>query len=272
MLHFTLNNQNKIPSLGLGTYKITKPSDVDNAIESALKNNFTLIDTAEIYANEQEIGNSLKKFGAKRYNLFITSKVWNSEQGYETTLRSFERTLKKLQTDYLDLYLIHWPKEKSTMLETWRAMEKLYNDGRVKNIGVSNFHVHHLEQLFKTATVIPAVNQIELHPYLTQKSLTEFCKKNDIVVEAWSPIAKGSVANDSLLQEIGKKHNKTAVQVVLRWHIQRGLIAIPKSTNTSRITQSIDIFDFELSADEMNQICGLNKNMRVGPDPDNFNF
>lgn len=272
MLHFTLNNQNKIPCLGLGTYKITKPSEVDNAIEAALKNNFILIDTAEIYGNEQEIGNSLKKFEAKRNNLFITSKVWNSEQGYETTLRSFERTLKKLQTDYLDLYLIHWPKQVASMTETWRALEKLYSEGVVKNIGVSNFHEHHLKQLFKTAKITPAVNQIELHPYLTQKSLTEFCKKNDIVVESWSPIAKGGVANEKLLEEIGKKHNKTAVQVVLCWHIQRGLVPIPKSSKPNRIAENINIFDFELSADEMNQICGLNKNMRVGPDPDNFNF
>jgi len=272
MINFLLNNGNKIPSLGLGTYLITNQSDVNTAIEAALKNNFTLIDTAEIYGNEQEIGNSLQKLGTKREELFITSKVWNSEQGYDTTLRSFDRSLKKLQTDYLDLYLIHWPKQKATMLETWRAMEKLHREGVVKNIGVSNFHKNHLEQLFTVAKIIPAVNQIELQPYLTQKPLREFCKKHDILVEAWSPIAKGSVANDKILQKIGKKHNKTAVQVVLRWHIQLGIVAIPKSANPKRIAESIDIFDFELSSDDMQQICNLNKNMRVGPNPDSFAF
>lgn len=272
MIHFTLNNKNKIPALGLGTYRITGQNDVDIAVDAALKNNFILIDTAEVYGNEQEIGNSLKKFGANRENLFITSKVWNTEQGYDTTLRSFERTLKKLQTNYLDLYLIHWPKEKSTMLETWRAMEKLYNDGVVKNIGVSNFHKNHLETLFTKANIIPAVNQIELHPYLTQKPLREFCDKHDIVVESWSPIAKGNVANDEILQNIGKKYNKTAVQVVLRWHVQLGLVAIPKSANPERIAQSIEIFDFKLTDKEVNSICNLNKNMRVGPNPDNFDF
>jgi len=270
MKEFILNNGNKIPALGLGTYLSKKTKEVANSLQSALKSGFSLIDTAEIYENETHIGNALKSLEGRREDLFLTSKVWNMKQGYENTLRAFEQSLKDLQTNYLDLYLVHWPFN-GNFIETWKAMEYLYEQGLAKNIGVCNFHKHHLEKLFAKSNIIPAVNQIELHPYFTQVELRNFCNKHNIIVESWSPIARGIVVNDKILQNIGNKHGKTAVQVVLRWHIQLGLVAIPKSVNSERVTQSINIFDFELSENEMLKICSLNKNKRLGPNPDSFN-
>jgi len=270
MNKFILNNGNKIPALGLGTYLTTSQTDVTSSLKSALENGFSLIDTAEIYENEPQIGIALNSLKGRREDLFLTSKVWNIKQGYDNTMRAFEQSLKDLKTNYLDLYLVHWPFN-GDFFDTWRAMENLYEQGVAKNIGVCNFHKQHLEKLFTKSNIIPAVNQIELHPYLTQVELRNFCNKHNIVVESWSPIAKGTVANDSVLKNIGKKYKKTAVQVVLRWHIQLGLVAIPKSVNPQRITQSIDIFDFKLSESEMEEICNLNKNKRFGPNPDSFN-
>ena len=264
-----LNNGNKIPTLGFGTYKLTNQNEVTTAIHTAIDNGYILIDTAEVYGNERQIGKALQTHDSKRGDLFLTSKIWNTHQSYDATMKSFEKSLKYLQTDYLDLYLIHWPFS-GDFLDTWKALENIYEQGLAKNIGVCNFHQHHLEKLFTNSNVIPAVNQIELQPYLSQNSLREFCNKHNIVVESWSPIAKGQVQNDNILEGIGKKHKKTATQITLRWHVQQGLIAIPKSANPSRIKQNIDIFDFKLSESEILEINNLNKNMHIGPNPDNF--
>lgn len=271
MKNIKLNNGNLIPVLGLGTYKNTSQNEITNSIKSAYDNGIILIDTAEIYNNEHQIGKSIQELNLDRKQLFITSKVWNSDQGYDSTMRAFEHTINNLQTDYLDLYLIHWV-IKDKFIDTWKAMEKLYKQGVIKNIGVSNFQKHHLEMLFEKTEVIPAVNQIELHPYMIQKELRNFCNKHNIIVESWSPIAKGRVSDDEILQNIGKKYGKTSVQITLRWHFQLGLVAIPKSTNPKRIAQSVNIFDFELTELEMNEISNLNKSTRFGPDPDSFDF
>lgn len=271
MEHLTLNNGNKIPSIGLGTYRNTNALEITNAIKTAYNIGFRLIDTAVIYENEKFIGNSIKDLKIDRKELFITSKVWNSEQGYESTLKSFELSLKNLQTDYLDMYLIHWPVAEK-FNDTWRAFEHLYKQGVVKNIGVSNFHVNHLNELLKTANVIPAVNQIELHPFLIQEELQKFCKQKNIQIESWSPIAKARVVDNKELLKIAYSHGKTNVQITLRWHIQQGLVAIPKSVNPKHIEEFAEVFDFELSEEEMKKISTLNKNLRVGPDPDNFSF
>lgn len=271
MQHIILNNNNSIPLLGLGTYRNTNYNEVLTSLKKAFEKEIFLIDTAEIYGNEALIGKAIKEIGIDRKKLFITSKVWNSEQGFDATLRSFEKSLKNLQTDYLDLYLIHWPVS-DKFQQTWKALEKLYSENIVKNIGVSNFHIHHLETLLKTAKIIPAVNQIELHPYMQQKQLVNYCNSKKISVEAWSPLAKGKVADDSLLTEIGSKYGKNAVQVTLRWIMQNNIIAIPKSSKPERIEEFADIFDFELDEDEMRQISRLDKDLRIGPDPDNFNF
>jgi methylglyoxal/glyoxal reductase len=271
MKNIKLNNGNSIPVLGLGTYKNTNQKEITNSIKSAYENGIKHIDTAEVYFNEPIIGKAIRELNIDRKELFITSKVWNSDQGYDSTLKAFEHTVNNLQTDYLDLYLIHWAVE-DKFIDTWKAMERLYKQGVIKNIGVSNFQKHHLETLFDNTTIIPAVNQIELHPYMIQKELRNFCNQHNIIIESWSPIAKGAVTKDKILQNIGKKYGKSAVQVTLRWHFQLGLVTIPKSTNSERIAQSADVFDFELSESEMNEICNLNKNTRFGPDPDNFNF
>ncbi|MEH7110039.1 aldo/keto reductase, partial [Bacillus sp. JJ1764] len=207
--------------------------------------------------------------GIPREELFITSKVWNSDQGYESTLQAYETSLKKLGLDYLDLYLIHWP-GKDRYKETWKALEKLYKDGKVRAIGVSNFNVHHLEELLKDAEIKPMVNQVEFHPHLTQKDLLAFCQKEGIQLEAWSPLKQGQLLDDPTINQIAEKYGKTAAQVILRWDVQNKVVTIPKSIKEERIIQNADIFDFELSADDMARIDGLNKDERVGPDPDHF--
>jgi len=271
MFFFNLNNNNSIPSLGIGTYRNTSYKNLLTVFKEAFDKGIFLIDTAEMYGNESEIGKAIKDLKIERDKLFITSKVWNSQQGYDSTIKSFENSLKKLKTDYLDLYLIHWPVS-DKFQETWKALEYLYKKGLAKNIGVSNFHIHHLKKLFETAEIIPAVNQIELHPYMHQDEILNYCNEKEIVIEAWSPIAKGRVANDNLLIKIGQKYNKTAVQVSLRWEIQKGIVTIPKSSKPERIAEFANIFDFELTKDEMTMVSKLNNNSRIGPNPDNFDF
>ena len=260
----------EIPVLGFGTYKMENGSETFDSVSYALEVGYRHIDTAKIYENEESVGEAIKNSSIKREDIFVTTKVWNTDRGYDNTLRAFEESMKKLKLDYLDLYLIHWPKDLNA--ETWKALEKLYNEKRVRAVGVSNFNKHHLEELFKTCEVFPMINQIELHPELTQKSLYEFCNSKDIVIEAWSPLIRGKILSIDLLKELSKSYNKTIAQIVLRWNVQLGIVTIPKSSNKDRIKENFDIFDFELSKEDMEKISSLNKNFRTGPDPDNIDF
>jgi diketogulonate reductase-like aldo/keto reductase len=268
---FKLHNGVEMPCLGLGVYKVEKGQQVETTVQTALELGYRSIDTAAFYENEEGVGRAIQASGINRHDLFITTKVWNTDQGYEETLRAFDESMNKLQLDYLDLYLIHWP-VKEKYLETWRALEKLYKEGRVRAIGVSNFKIHHLEDIFRHSEIKPAVNQVELHPRLSQEELRLFCRQNEIAVEAWSPIARGRLLNDPVLTAIGQQHGKSSAQVMLRWHLQNDVVIIPKSVTPARLKENIELFDFELSSEEMNQINGLNRNERYGADPDHFDF
>ncbi len=271
----TLNNGIKMPWFGLGVFKVEEGSEVIHSVRTAIKNGYRLIDTAAVYQNEEGVGKGIrqgmKEAGITREDLFITSKVWNSDLGYESTLAAYETSLKKLDLDYLDLYLIHWP-VKGKYKEAWKALEAIYKEGRVKAIGVSNFQVHHLEDLLKAADVKPVINQVEYHPRLTQKELQQYCREHEVQLEAWSPLMQGQLLDNPELQGIANRHGKSVAQVILRWDLQNGVITIPKSIKENRIIENSSIFDFELSSDDMEKIDGLNKNERVGPDPDNFDF
>ncbi|MCR1951255.1 aldo/keto reductase [Clostridium sp. DSM 100503] len=272
----TLNNGIEMPRLGLGVFRVEDSEELIKAVRAAIKNGYRSIDGAAIYGNEEAMGEGIrqgiKEAGISREDLFITSKVWNADLGYEETIAAYEASLKRIGVDYLDLYLIHWPVE-GKYKEAWKALEYLYKEGRVKAIGVSNFQVHHLQDLLADAEIKPVINQVELHPYLSQQKVREFCRENDIQVEAWSPLMAGNgLLENEILKEIANKYNKTAAQVVLRWDLQSQIVTIPKSTNERRLTENIDIFDFNLSDDDMDKIDSLNKDLRVGPDPDNFDF
>ncbi len=267
----TLNNGVQIPRFGLGVFMASDGEEVENAVDIALKAGYRLIDTAAIYGNERGVGKAIKNSGLPRKDIFITTKLWNSDQGYDSTLRAFEKSLSRLDTDYVDLYLIHWP-VKGKYLQTWKAFEKLYEQKLVRAIGVSNFLVHHLKNLLSACHIPPTVDQIEFHPYLQQPSLIEYCFENKIIPEAWRPIVKGKVNDDPVLIQIAQKYHKSPVQLVLRWEIQKGLITIPKSVHEDRIKHNADIFDFEIDETDMKKIDALDKNKRFGPDPDNFNF
>jgi diketogulonate reductase-like aldo/keto reductase len=265
----TLNNGVRMPGFGLGVYKVEDGDVVYQAVNTALETGYRSIDTASYYFNEKGVGQAVKDSRVPRDDIFITSKVWNDQQGYENTLKAFEESLENLQTDYLDLYLIHWP-VKGMYMETWRALEKLYKDERVKAIGVSNFHIHHLQHLMDGCEVKPAVDQVEYHPHLTQEELHAFCRREGIQLEAWSPLKRGQLLDEPVLEEIGEKYNKTAAQVILRWDVQNKVITIPKTITDKRIEENADIFDFSLTEDEMKQIQGLNKNDRAGTNPESF--
>jgi diketogulonate reductase-like aldo/keto reductase len=266
-----LNNGVEMPLFGLGVFLSKDGNEVENAISVALKNGYRSIDTAAIYRNERGVGNAVLKSKVPRNEIFITSKVWNSDQGYQSTISAFEVSLEKLQTNYIDLYLVHWPKGKKS-IETWKAMEELYQKGQIRAIGVSNFLVHHLKKFIPECKIIPAVNQVEFHPELIQHGLMEYCQNNQIQLEAWSPIMKGRVNNIPVIQELAEKHGKSPVQIVLRWDIQKGVITIPKSVTPERIISNANIFDFELSAEDMEKIDTLDKTKRIGPHPDNISF
>ncbi|TYR79392.1 aldo/keto reductase [Priestia megaterium] len=267
----TLANGVEMPWFGLGVFKVEDGQEVINSVKAAIKAGYKSIDTAKIYENEEGVGQAIKESGVAREELFITTKVWNADQGYESTLEAFETSLNKLGLDYLDLYLIHWPVE-GKYKDTWRALEKLYKDGKVRAIGVSNFHIHHLEDLLADAEVKPMVNQVELHPLLTQVELREYCKEQGIQIEAWSPLAQGELLDNEVLKEIADKHGKSTAQIILRWDLQNEIVTIPKSIKEHRIIENATIFDFELSSEEVEKINALNQNHRVGPDPDNFDF
>ncbi|MCY8947501.1 aldo/keto reductase [Bacillus atrophaeus] len=266
-----LHNGVEMPRFGLGVFKVENGSEATESVKAAIKNGYRSIDTAAIYKNEEGVGAGIKESGVARDELFITSKVWNEDQGYETTLAAFEKSLERLELDYLDLYLIHWP-GKDKYKDTWRALENLYKDGKVRAIGVSNFQVHHLEELLKDAEIKPMVNQVEFHPCLTQVELREYCKKQGIQVEAWSPLMQGQLLDNEVLKQIAEKHNKSVAQVILRWDLQQDVITIPKSIKEHRIIENADIFDFELSQEDIEKINALNKDERVGPNPDELLF
>ncbi|MFS0765435.1 aldo/keto reductase [Peribacillus phoenicis] len=271
----TLHNGVKMPWFGLGVFKVEEGPELVNAVKVAIKHGYRSIDTAAIYENEEGVGQGiregLKEAGISREDLFVTSKVWNADLGYESTIAAYEKSLQKLGLEYLDLYLIHWPVE-GKYKEAWRALETLYKEGKVKAIGVSNFQIHHLKDLMEDAEVKPMVNQVECHPRLTQKEVQAFCKEQGIQLEAWSPLMQGELLDNEVLQAIATKHGKSVAQVILRWDLQNGIVTIPKSTKEHRIVENSSVFDFELTEEEMNQIDGLNQNLRVGPDPDNFDF
>jgi diketogulonate reductase-like aldo/keto reductase len=261
----TLNNGVKIPKIGFGTFKVDNGNDTINSVKKALEVGYRHIDTAAIYGNEEGVGIAIKESGVPREEIFLVSKVWNSEQGYDTTIKAFEESLKRLQTDYLDMYLIHWAKPKNR--ETWKALETLYKEGKIKAIGVSNFEIHHLEDLLEVAEIIPVVNQVELHPQFPQEELREYCKKHNIAIEAWGPLMQGKIFEIPLMKELSIKYNKSIAQIALRWHYQQDIITIPKSIKPERIESNIDIFDFAISAEDMEKIKTL-KGERIGLAPD----
>lgn len=271
----TLNNGVKMPWLGLGVFRAEEGQELVNAVKTAIKTGYRSIDGAAIYNNEISMGKGIaegiKEAGISRKEMFITSKVWNSELGYDSAINAYEATLKKLGLDYLDLYLIHWPVA-GKYKEAWKALEYLYKQGRVKAIGVSNFQVHHLEDLMQDAEIKPVVNQIEFHPRLTQEKVRKFCIENNIQVEAWSPLMVGKLFDNEVLKKIAHNYDKSIAQIILRWDIQNGVITIPKSTNEGRIIENSQIFDFELTDEEMKKINSLNQDFRIGSDPDNFDF
>lgn len=267
-----LHNGIEMPWMGLGVYKMdVENGEARDAVLSAIENGYRSIDTASFYKNEEGVGEALSRTSVPREDLFITTKVWNDEQGYEETLEAFERSLQKLGLEYVDLYLVHWPVP-GKYKDTWRALEKLYNDGKVRAIGVSNFLPHHLDELMKDATIKPMVNQVELHPQLNQPELRAYCDEHDIQLEAWSPLARGKFFDDPLIQELSEKYGKTPAQIILRWDYQHRVVTIPKSSNPERQAENADIFDFELSAKEMNRMESLNEDERIGPHPDEFDY
>lgn len=272
MQHVTLNNGLKMPQLGFGVWQV-EDNEAASAVEKAIQTGYRSIDTAMIYKNENGVGQGIKNSGIKREDLFITTKVWNADQGYDNTIRAFDESLERLGMDYVDLYLIHWPTpEFDDYVDTYKAMEKLYNDGKVKAIGVCNFDVDHLQRLLDECDVKPVLNQIECHPYLAQKEVKEFCAKHDIFVEAWSPLMQGGdVLKDEVVQSIAKKHSKTPAQVVLRWHLDNHSIVIPKSVTPSRIEENFDVFDFELNTEDMQKLNELDRGERKGPLPSEMN-
>ncbi|WP_046213777.1 aldo/keto reductase [Paenibacillus wulumuqiensis] len=266
-----LNNGVEMPWFGLGVWQVEEGEDATQSVTAAIKAGYISIDTAAAYKNEESVGKAIRDSGVPRDQLFITSKLWNGDQGYESALAAFDATMEKLGLDVLDLYLIHWP-VKGKYKDSWRAMEKLYKEGRIRAIGVSNFQPHHLDDLLADAEVVPAVNQIEFHPLLTQNELLDYCAQKGIQVEAWSPLAQGKLFDNEVVTAIAEKYGKSPAQVLLRWVLDKGVVVLTRSVKEERIVDNANIFDFQLTADEVDQLNALNKNERTGPDPDNFNF
>lgn len=265
----TLYNGVEMPWFGLGIYKmdINLIPTIHNAIELGYRS----FDTASLYQNESGLGEAIKTAPIPREKLFVTSKVWNTEQGYEPTLAAFDASLKRLGLEYLDLYLIHWPVS-NLFLDTWKALETLYREKKVRAIGVSNFHIHHLQDVMREGTIKPMVNQVEYHPKLSQVELLHYCRQENIQLEAWSPLMRGGLQNEPTLVGIAEKHDKTVSQIILRWDLQNGVITIPKTSRKERLFENANIFDFTLTDQEMDAIHALNENLRTGQDPDNFDY
>ncbi|MDU2672923.1 MAG: aldo/keto reductase [Clostridium sp.] len=265
-----LSNGVNMSSIGFGTYKLGEEQDVIDRVKLALEIGYRQIDTASFYGNEEGVGKGIAQSGVDRKDIFLVTKLWNDDHGYEETINAFNKSIKKLGVDYLDLYLIHWPNKLNS--ETWRAFEDLYKEGKVRAIGVCNFKIGHLEELKKIAKIMPMVNQIEIHPCKTQKDIIEYCKENNIQVVAWGPIMRGKIFSLPLMLDLAEKYNKSIAQITLRWHIQNGVIPIPKSSNEERIKANIDIFDFNLSNEDMKKIDSLNSNEDVSGVPDNTTY
>lgn len=273
MEYITLNNGLKMPQLGFGVWQVPN-EEATTAVEKAIEVGYRSIDTAKIYENERGVGKAIANSNVPREELFITTKVWNTDQGYENTLQAYEESLEKLGLTYVDLYLIHWPTpEYDQYVETYQALEKLYKDGRVRAIGVCNFNVEHLERIIAECEVVPVVNQVECHPYLQQCELKDFCDQHHIYLEAWSPLMQGGkVLQDPVITKIAEKYQRTPAQVVLRWHLQSNHIVIPKSVTPSRMEQNFAVFDFELTPEDMKAIKALDRYERTGPEPNEMNM
>ena len=276
---YTLSNGVNIPCVGFGTWQTPNGETATNSVLEAIKCGYRHIDTAACYGNEESVGKAIKLSGINREDLFVTSKLWNTDQGYESTLKAFNKTIKDLDLDYLDLYLIHWPvvtghKEdwEKSICETWKAFEKLYSEGKIRAIGVSNFKPHHLKVIFENCNIKPMVNQIELHPSHNQDETVKFCRNNNILVEAWGPLSTGRIFKVKEMQDIANKYNKSIAQITLRWHIQNEILPLPKSVTPSRIKENSMIFDFELLKEDMELIQNLKGCEGSGIDPDNINF
>ena len=268
----TLYNGIKMPSIGFGTYKSGNDEDTARIVKYALEIGYRQIDTASFYGNEVGVGKGIKDSGIKREEIFLVTKLWNDDHGYENTIKAFNKSLERLQVEYIDLYLIHWPNKLNA--ETWRAFEYLYKIGKVKAIGVCNFKIGHLEELKATAEIMPMVNQVEIHPLSSKDIMLDYCNKNNIQLVAWSPIMRGKIFSNELIIALAEKYKKTIAEVILRWHIQRGVIPIPKSSNEERIKENIDVFDFEISKEDMDIIDSLNEgnNVSVSGVPENTTY
>lgn len=266
-----LNNGLKMPWLGFGVFQIDDGPKVEQAVLSALEVGYRSLDTATVYKNERGVGKAIRESGVPREDIFLTTKVWNSDMRAKRTMAAFEESLERLDTDYVDLYLVHWPVQ-GFYQETWQVMEEIYRNGRAKAIGVSNFQIHHLEDILKDGEIVPAVNQIEFHPFLVQPALLKFCQKHKIQVEAWSPLVQGEIVDVPAVQKLAEKYGKTPAQIALSWDLQHEVVTIPKSVCPNRIAENAEIFDFELSQADMHLLDALDEGRRVGPDPNNFNF
>lgn len=266
----TLRDGIRMPQLGLGVWQVPN-AQAAQVVGEALRVGYRAVDTAAVYGNEEGVGQAIRESGLPREEVFVTTKVWNTDQGYDATLRAMETSLTLLGLEYVDLYLIHWPvPAQDRFLETWRALERLHADGKARSIGVSNFKIPHLERLLDASEVVPSVNQIELHPYLQQREQREFHAKHGIATESWSPLAKGQILGDPVVGAIAAKHGKSPAQVVIRWHLDSGLIVIPKSATPSRLPENLAAMDFALDAEDMARLAALDQGRRVGPDPDTF--
>lgn len=267
-----LSNGIKMPSIGFGTYKSGNDEETAKIVKYALEIGYRQIDTASFYGNEVGIGNGIKESRINREDIFLVTKLWNDDHGYDKTIEAFNKSLERLQVNYIDLYLVHWPNKLNP--ETWKAFEYLYRVGKVKSIGVCNFKIGHLEELKKTAEIMPMVNQIEIHPQSSKNDMLSYCEENDIQLVAWSPIMRGKLFSNELIIGLSEKYKKTIAQIILRWHVQRGIIPIPKSSNEERIKENLSIFDFELSNDDMKTIDLLNEgdNVSVSGVPENTTY
>ena len=267
----TLNNGIQMPWLGFGVFKVQDGREVEQSVKWALEAGYRSIDTAAVYGNERGVGTAIRESGVPRNEIFLTTKVWNEELRKKRTSVAFKESLERLGMDYVDVCLVHWP-VKGAYKDAWKALEDIYESGRTRAIGVSNFLVHHLEDLLADSQIVPAVNQVEFHPYLVQPALLNFCQKQGIQLEAWSPLMRGKISTVAEITQLAEKYHKTPVQIVLRWDVQHGVVTIPKSVHKDRIIENTRIFDFELSSEDMTLLDRLDRGERVGPDPDNFDF